>query len=324
MHNGFWSLLKYRMGSNAKHALKRTAALALLSLVMLAAGCTSLSDMFGLGGGEEQPEPLVNGTTTGNTLNGGFAVKDGNDLLVYYTSGNAYPKGSLVRSNPETGENSLVMDEAGLYMNLKDGVLYYCLGDGIYRARLDAPQPERLLEGEYTLLQISGSKMYYISGGAVGCASLDGEPAELSAIDNASCLNVYGDRLYWTDTESGQICRSDLDGGDRNVLYDKPVDMFYIIDDVIYFIDGADGLLKRIALEIDPETLETLTAEACSGFNINRSGLYYTLSNDGLCYNAGVDGLQARAIEDLGSSAWHRVCMFGEGAMIVRQEDLPS
>ena len=324
MHNGFWSLLKCKTGVNAKPMFKRTAALALLSLVMLAAGCTSLSDMFGLGGGEEQPEPLANGTTTGNILNGGFAVKDSDDLLVLYTSGDAYPKGSLVRSNPETGESSLVMDEAGLYTNLKDGVLYYCLGDGIYCAKLDAPQPERLLEGEYTLLQISGSRMYYISGGAVGCASLGGEPVGLSPIDNAACLNVYGDKLYWIDTESGQIRRSDPDGGNQSVLYDKPVTMFNIIDDVIYFIDGADGLLKRIALELNPETLETLTAETCNGFNINRSGLYYTLSDDALCYNAGVDGLQARAIEDLGSSAWHRVCMFGEGAMIVRQEDLPS
>ena len=266
MHDGIWSLLKYRMGGNPKHALKRAVALMLLFLVLLAAGCTSLSDMFGLGGGEEQPEQLLNGTTTGNILNGGFAVKDGDELIVRYTNGDAYPKGSLVRSNPETGESSLVMDEAGLYMNLKDGVLYYCLSDGVYCAKLDAPEPKRLLEGEYTLLQISGSKMYYISGGSVGSASLDGEPAEMSPIDNAAYLNVYGDKLYWTDTESGQIWHSDLDGGNRSVLCDKPVDMFYIIDDVIYFIDGADGLLKRIGLEINMETLETLTTETCSGF----------------------------------------------------------
>ena len=103
MHYGFWSLLKYKTGGKAKSALTRTAALVLLFLVLLAAGCTSLSDMFGLGGEEEQPEQLLNGTTTGNILNGGFAVKDGDELLVRYTSGDTYPKGSLVRSNPETG-----------------------------------------------------------------------------------------------------------------------------------------------------------------------------------------------------------------------------
>ena len=299
------------------------AALALTGLLVLA-GCTPLSDLFGIGGEEAQPEPLTNGTATGNIINGGFAVKDGADLLFYYTGGDAYPKGSLVRSNPETKESALVMDEAGLYMNLTEGVLYYCLADGIYRVKLDAAQPERVLEGEYTLLQISGSKIYYVSGGAVGCATLDGEPVELSPIGNAACLNVYGDKLYWADTESGHIRRSELDGTNQNVLYDKPVDMFCIIDDVIYFIDGADRLLKRLALEIDMETLETLTDKPCSGFNVNRGGLYYTLSDDGLCYNAGADGLQARAIGDLGNSSWHRACMFREGALVVRQEDLPS
>ncbi len=303
---------------------KRIAAALSLTVLLVLAGCTPMSDLFGIGGEEAQPEPLTNGTATGNIINGGFAVKDGADLLFYYTGGDAYPKGSLVRSNPETKESALVMDEAGLYMNLKDGVLYYCLADGVYRAMLDAPQPERVLEGDYTLLQISGSKIYYVSGGAVGCATLDGKPVELSPLGNAACLNVYGDKLYWADTESGHIRRSELDGTNQNVLYEKPVDMFCIIDDVIYFIDGADGLLKRMALEIDMETLETLTDKPCSGFNVNRGGLYYTLSDDGLCYNAGADGLQARAIGDLGNSSWHRACMFGEGALVVRQEDLPS
>ena len=302
---------------------KRAAAALSLTVLLALAGCSSLSDMFGIGGGEEQPEPLDGGTTTGNILNGGFAVKDGDDLLFYYTGGDVYPKGSLVRSNPDTQESSLVMDEAGLYMNLKDGTLYYCLEDGIYRTKLAAPQPERLMEGEYTLLRLSGDRMYYISGGSVGCASLDGSAVELTPISNATCLNVYGEKLYWLDTAGGQLWRADLDGANQSVLYDKPVDMFYIIDDVIYFIDGTDGLLKRMALEIDPETLETLTDKPCTGFNVNRSGLYYTLK-DGLCYNAGADGQQAKEIEDFSSSTWHRACMFGAGALVVRQEDLPS
>ena len=57
------------------------AALMMAVLVVLA-GCAPLSGLLGIGTAEEtQEEPLTNGTTTGNILNGGFAVKDGDDLL---------------------------------------------------------------------------------------------------------------------------------------------------------------------------------------------------------------------------------------------------
>jgi hypothetical protein len=303
---------------------KKMAGLALLLVSLLAlSGCAPLSNLLGIGGGKTEEEPLTNGTTTGNILNGGFAVKDGDELLFYYTGGSVYPKGTLVRSNPDTKENIAVMDNAGLYMNLVDGTLYYCLDDGIYTAKLDAPQPQRVLEGECSLLQISGGHMYFVRNSTIESAALDGSPLAFTPIDNAACLNVYGSRLYYSDTANGHIRRAEMDGTGDQELFDQSVDLFCIIDDVIYYIDSADGLLKRMALEIDPESIETLTEKRCSGFNINRSGLYYTL-DDGLCYNAGADGAQAQAISDFGTSAWHRACLFGEGALVVRQEDLPS
>jgi hypothetical protein len=303
---------------------KKMAGLALLLASLLAlSGCAPLSNLLGIGGGETEEEPLTNGTTTGNILNGGFAVKDGDELLFYYTGGSVYPKGTLVRSNPDTKENIAVMDNAGLYMNLVDGTLYYCLDDGIYTAKLDAPQPQRVLEGQCSLLQISGGNMYFVRNSTIESAALDGSPLAFTPIDNAACLNVYGSRLYYSDTANGHIRKAEMDGTGDQELFDQSVDLFCIIDDVIYYIDSADGLLKRMALEIDPESIETLTEKRCSGFNINRSGLYYTL-DDGLCYNAGADGAQTQAIGDFGTSVWHRACLFGEGALVVRQEDLPS
>ncbi len=294
------------------------AALMLAAMVVLA-GCAPLSGLFG-SGEEARQEPLLNGTTTGNILNGGFAVKDGDDLLFYYT-GSVYSHGSLVRSNPDTGENSLVHERAGIYMNLVDGMLYYCLEDGIYRTSLDAPAPERVLAGSFSLLQIADGRLYFISDGAVSCAATDGSDMPFTPIQNAACLNVYGEKLYFLDSGTGFIRQADMDGSHQTVLFDKPVDMFYIIDDVIYFIDSADGQIKRMTLEL--KSLETVVKHPCSGFNVNRSGMYYTRTDDGLCYNAGPDGLQETVIDDFGESTWHRVCMFGGGALVLRQEDMP-
>jgi len=304
---------------------KRMAALALLLAILLAlSGCAPLSGLFGTGDSKKQQETLTNGTTTGNILNGGFAVKDGDDLLFYYSGGSVYPKGTLVRSNPDTGDNSKVADKAGLYMNLVDGVLYDCREDGIFGTPLNTLQSEKILDGEYTQLQISGGHMYYINNGAIGCASLDGSAVDFSPVEKAACLNIYGDMLDYIDTDSGHIKQASMDGSNVLELYDKPVTMFYIIDDVIYFIDSEDGLLKRMALKIDIKSIETLTDKTCSGFNVNRNGLYYTLKEDGLCYNAGTDGLQAQKISDFGKSTWHLACLFGDGALVIKQEDIAS
>ena len=300
---------------------KRMAVTALvIAMLVVLVGCAPLSGLLGIGSEETQEEPLANGTTTGNILNGGFAVKDGADLLFYYTGGNVYKHGSLVRSNPETGENSLVLEQAGLYMNLADDMLYYCMADGVYRTPLDAPAPERLMEGRCSLLQIAGERMYFISNGDVGCLMRDGSEIQFSQIEKASSLNVYGDKLYYINTDNGQIWQADMDGTDQKVLYDHSVNMFIIIDDVIYFIDSADGFIKRITLGL--ESLETVLGKPCSGFNVNRLGMYYTQMDDNLCYNAGAGGVQEQVIADFGESAWHRTCMFGEGTLVLRQEEL--
>ena len=299
-------------------------ALALLAAALLlgVGGCSMFSDLLG---GEEQDVPIEHGTTTGNILNYGFAVQYGGDLLTCYAGDTVYPKGSLVRSNPETGESSLVLDRSGLYMSVDGDTLYYCLGEGIYATAIETPDPQRIIEGEITLLQICGDRLYYIEDGGIECAEMDGSPAvDFVRVENALCLNVYGDALYYADTQTGYILKADLKGGNIETVYDQRVGMFYLIDDVIYFIDGADGLIKRMELA-DTATVETVVAYPCSGFNVNRYGIYYTREVDGqrLCCNAGADGFQEKVLADMGESAWHVACLWNEGALVVPIEDLP-
>ena len=294
-------------------------SIAVLIAATLLGGCSILDEFIGK---TDEEEPLINGTTTGNILNYGFAVKDGESLIFLYTGAGVYEKGSVVRSNVETGENSLVLDAGGLYLNIVDDVLYYCRPEGVYKAPLETGEPSLVLPMDVSLLQISDGSMYYISGGVIGCTTTEGEPTDFSNIEDAACLNIYEDAIYYIDTNDGTIWTADMDGTGHEVVYEESVDMFYLIDDVIYFIDSADGYIKRMRLTL--EGLETVVEYPCSGFNINFKGMYYTRNVDGksLCCNAGTDGYQETVIEDFGESAWHIACMFGEGAVVIKEEDI--
>jgi hypothetical protein len=302
---------------------KLAFALLAAALALAAGGCMDISDWFEA---EEQDVPIEHGTTTGNIINCGFAVQYGGDLLTCYTGNTAYTKGSLVRSNPDTGESSLVLDSAGLYMSVDGDTLYYCLEDGVYATTVEAPDPQRVIEGEITLLQFCCGRLYFIQDGGIECAGMDGaKAADFARVENARCLNVYGDALYYADARTGYILKADLTGGGIETVYGQSVGMFIVIDDVIYFIDGADGYIRRTALS-EPSVVETVVAYPCSGFNVNRYGIYYTREVDGrsLCCNAGADGYQEQVLPDFGISAWHAACLWNESALIVPVENLPT
>ena len=291
----------------------------LLALVALFGGCAKLEEMFGTSSDEL---PLTAGTTCGNIINGGFAVEHSDVLLVYYTGSSTYDYGSIITSDPETGETRLVFKEGGLYMNVLDGNLFYCREDGIYRTSLQTLDTACIYDGKAALLQLSGDALYFIADGCIDSITTDGQARSFAPIEGAVCLNVYSGALYYIDTATGYICTAGLDGSDAQVVYETPVDMFQTVDDVIYFIDSADGYIKRMLLT--GESLETVVEYRCSGFNVNRQGIYYTRDVDGqsLCCNAGTDGHQENVITDIGESTWHRVCMWGDTAIVVSSEDI--
>lgn len=290
------------------------ASILLIGLVF--GGCSLMGNI------KTEPEKFINGTTTGNLLNYGFAVKNGEHVFFLNTGEGAYKRGSLIKSNVKTQENSLVMEDSGLYMNLVDEWLYYCKPDGIYKTKLENPNSSLVIEGNISLLQILNDNMYYVVDGEINSVTTAGENTDFTAIKNANGFNIYKETVYYINTENGYIYKADLNGGNIKAIYEHSVDMFYIIDDVIYFIDSDDSYIKRMTLKL--EGLETVVKQPCSGFNVNRGGIYYTREIDGVraCCNADPDGKQENVITEFGDSQWHIVCMFNEGASILKVEDL--
>lgn len=300
----------------------RKMTIVILSLLMAAAllgGCS----LLGIGTETETtPEKIVGGTTTGNILNYGFGVQYGDELIFLYTDDDSYPSGSIVRSNPDTGESSLVLEQGGLFMSLVDDKLYYCTPEGVYKTALENPEPMMVLAKDVSLLQILDDNIYYIENGAIDSRTLDGNQRDFQAIENAGCLNVYGENLYYVSMDDGYIYSADLDGNNASVLYEQRVIMFYVVNDEIYSIDQVTGYINR--MNLDTSSAETIVEYSCSGFNVNTNNIFYTRTIDGIgtCCSAAPDGSNEETMSDFGDSDWHIACMWNDGAIILRIEDI--
>lgn len=291
----------------------KTAAAVLLTLVFVAVlgGCSVF------GPKKEPLETLVNGTTAGNIVNKGFAVKDGEDLYIYNTSDGEYKIGDIVRSNIKTRKNSLAMQDGGLYMSVYNGYLYYCRQDGIYRASMASFAPERLVEANVTQLQIVGDRLFFVEDGTIKSTDAEGNDVGFAPIEHADCLTAAKDKLYYIDTAGKQIWQAGIDGKDAKKLFDPVVKQFGVVDTVFFYIDEADGFIKRVTEE--KTTPVTVVEAKCSGFNVSGYGMFYTREKDGktVCCNADINGENEQVIKDTPESARHLICMFNEGAIVL-------
>jgi hypothetical protein len=269
-------------------------------------------------------DTLVSGTTTGNIQNLGFAVRDGDELYFYNTAAGTYEVGDIIKSNPETEENSLAFHDGGFYMSIVDGSLYYCKEDGIYRAPMDTFEPELLREGHAQQLQILDGQMFFIEDGVIQSALSDGKAVDFSPIKGAACLNVYENKLYYIDSASGQIWQADTNGSDAKMLFDLKAKQFLILDGVFYYIDSEDKQIKRVSAE--KLTPETVVPYACSSLNLNAYGMFYTRQMDGkrvLGYSD-TNGENEQVIEGNAPSDMYMVCIFNGGLVIVPAEEFDA
>lgn len=287
-------------------------------LVLGLGGCSALAPA------KSDDKKLANGTTAGNIQNLGFAAKQGDDLYFYYAGGDAYKLGDVVKSNPNTGENSFIMHDGGFYMSFYDDSLYYCREDGIYRAPVDTFEPRLLLKGSATQLQMLDGQMYYLEDATIKSADAHGQAVDFSPINNADCLSVYENKLFYIDTASGQVWQAERDGTGAEMLFDVNAKQFVIQDDKLYYIDRGDEQIKRVTL--NKKTPQTLVPSVCRSLNVNAYGIFYTREVDGkwVCCSADSEGGSEQVLENSATAERHYICMFGSGAVIVRAEDMKA
>lgn len=109
---------------------------------------------------------------------------------------------------------------------IRDDYVYWASwSGGIYRARLDGSEAEKLLPIGVAGIAVSASRIYWSRwpgmSSSIGRANLDGsEPNEdfITGLDATAALAVDSSHLYWYSWP-GKIGRSELDGSERDDDY---------------------------------------------------------------------------------------------------------
>ncbi|MCY3778511.1 MAG: DUF5050 domain-containing protein [Candidatus Aminicenantes bacterium] len=191
----------------------------------------------------------------------------------------------------------------------------------INKAGLDGTNIEKILtvsDGypEEIILDLNRGKMYWSNPGTkrVQRADLDGKNVEdlfrLDDNNNKSKRFYYGPRagialdshtgrVYWTDSGPGTIQRADLDGENREVLFDPIVREPHgltLDEDKMYWTDVVKGTIQRA--DLDGGNIEVLLTGLNRPGRITTDGnkIYWADSGTGKIQSANLDGSQTRDI----------------------------
>ena len=219
-----------------------------------------------------------------------------------------------------SGSSSIALDSDG-------GKIYWTDADAgtIYRADLDGQNVEEVLtvsEGypeEIILLDVDGGQIYWTNPGTqtIQRADLDGQNVEhffdlgqlhLTGSLAGIALDLDGGKIYWTDAGpehwsvqgTGTIQRADLDGQNREVLFDPIVRRPHGIAldmDKMYWTDTVKGTIHQADLNGQNREVLITGLDEPRGIALTAgSKIYWTDSGTGKIQAAGLDGSQ---IEDI-------------------------
>ena len=219
-----------------------------------------------------------------------------------------------------SGSSSIALDSDG-------GKIYWTDSDAgtIYRADLDGQNVEEVLtvsEGypeEIILLDVDGGQIYWTNPGTqtIQRADLDGQNVEhffdlgqlhLTGSLAGIALDLDGGKIYWTDAGpehwsvqgTGTIQRADLDGQNREVLFDPIVRRPHGIAlgiDKMYWTDSVKGTIHQADLNGQNREVLVTGLDEPRGIALTAgSKIYWADSGTGKIQAAGLDGSQ---IEDI-------------------------
>jgi len=224
---------------------------------------------------EPEPEPIIpeipiesedltlRGNTTGNSINLGTAVFDGE--WIYYFNGTR--NRNLYKIRNDGTEKTLISGEIiGQGINVLDGWIYYL---GFHEEEIFIDYDSN--DGYWLLADVYA--------GIFKCRT-DGTEITLLSTDYTEILSVVGDWIYYinrfcntTDTYEDFIYKMRLDGTERTLINNARSSSINVVGDWIYYVEtrkdnfGIDEIYK---IRTDGTEKELIVGAVSDGDSINR------------------------------------------------------
>ncbi len=193
----------------------------------------------------------------GNILNGGLVALQGGKI--YY--GSPADGGKLYSAAPDGSGRVKLSDDVPQYINATEHYLYYvAMGEPetiydevlgweyvmiiygpVVRINLDGSGRKVISADPAANLQLEGERLYYqLANTEAPCIysmALDGSDKRQLTHQHSDFFTVGGDRIYYREfAELPQLCRANLDGSGRSVIYENDVYFINLLEDSLYFV----------------------------------------------------------------------------------------
>ncbi len=262
---------------------------------------------------DENTKHVEEGTVSANMAlsNGAFAARS--DENIFYTSSDG-----IWRMSASAAEAELfVQNDSAEALSYYNGWLYYTSSGRILQTNIYTQRNDLLSSAISGKLYVLGERFFiHAKNGLYELWPISGETALLKNIPECKFLSIIGDELYYIDPQNhilyrsnlgeedktaltdtrcesfciygdnifcslsdGELMRMNLNGEEETRLFESKISMLNISEDGIFFLDKADGLIKR--LSFDGRILERVSGNTASDFNIVGGWVFYHNKNDG-------------------------------------------
>ena len=225
-------------------------------------------------------DAAASGNTENNSINDGFAVTYAD--RIFWVRDNL----DLVSISDDFQEQNYLIDKtsgSGISrLNIVESWIFYTEGKILNRMRLDGTEKETIYKAGYLLdVHVIGNDIYFISfmdRFAVHRMDVNGQNLERFIDKDVIDIAIIEGRLFYSYEEdgTGALESLDLDGKNRKLELEKPIQDLVYAGDTFYFLGFDDNKLYSYSGEAGTAPA-ILVDEPVSSYIAAEEGIYYSL-----------------------------------------------
>ena len=266
-----------------------------------------------------KPVPTTVGTTIGNSVNGSWVVKDGDNL--YYISGEAWDQTNIYKADAN-GKNPVKINKDDYHdisnLNVSKNIIYFLKYESnpdynysddtkdpyinnLYSIGSNGTTLKKLIDniGQY---YISDTKIYFVNlkdSEKLYRANLDGTKIEKLIDDKIACFNVTNDNIIYAVNEKkvdgplfspgipvGSIYKTDKNGKNKSLVTKDAANCINTIGNEIYYINHSDKS-KVYKVPIKGGKNKKILDFSVENINIDNGWIYFSNLSKGIDTHVG-------------------------------------
>jgi len=277
------------------------------------------------------------GNTTGNITNFGIAAIQGD--WIYYAASDGLYKINTVGN----GEEKLCADLAESINIIGNTIYYQNYGSSnnynantVYSISTDGSDRQKVFDDEaqgIKYISVVGGKIYYCAYSLTKAGLLtkgkytgiyvintDGTGKQKICGDQAACLNVVGNQIYYKNKgASDQIYVINVDGTGRQDLCKERTDYSCVVDGRIYYQSITTEGRYLVTTKTDGTDRHVLCSDDVGCFNVVGNVVFYqNFSDGGKLYSINADGTNRKKLND---DLSFTICVAGDWIYYRSQQD---